>query len=179
MNKKGLTLTRTTRKAREGATAREDETFVERESDMMEDNARFMELVRRKHDGGFSSRSDDDDDDDATRKRSRSRRSRKDTTGRKRRRRKKVFAAGVLMGGFPLPERLLIPALILGWRGALVSNVIVEKVTSARVEQTHTENLAFVFHIHANLGNWQDAQEQKVPLCQKEMEDDRSVGLRG
>ena len=41
---------------------------------MMEDNARFMELVRRKHDGGFSSRSDDDDDDDATRKRSRSRR---------------------------------------------------------------------------------------------------------
>ena len=71
MNKKGLAFyAYDTQGAGRSDCARGCKAFVERESDMMEDNARFMELVRRKHDGGYSSRSDDGHDDDAdTRKR--------------------------------------------------------------------------------------------------------------
>ena len=186
MNKKGLTFyAYDTQGAGRSDCARGCKAFVERESDMMEDNARFMELVRRKHDGGFSSRSDDDDDDDddATRKRSRSRRSRKDTTGRKRRRRKKVFAAGVSMGGFTVARAaieyphlysdgvvLLCPMLSLKRLRAHASNRLILRILRLFSIFTPTWEIG---KTHKN---------KKFPLCQKEMEDDPLCwpsGVRG
>ena len=169
MNKKGLTFyAYDTQGAGRSDCARGCKAFVERESDMMEDNARFMELVRRKHDGGFSSRSGDDDDDDATRKRSRSRRSRKDTTGRKRRRRKKVFAAGVSMGGFTVARAaieyphlysdgvvLLCPMLSLKRLRAHASNRLILRILRLFSIFTPTWEIG---KTHKN---------KKFPLCQK------------
>ncbi len=173
MNKKGLTFyAYDTQGAGRSECARGCKAFVERESDMMEDNARFMELVRQKHNGCSG--------DDETRKRSRSRSSRK---GSGRKRTKKVFAAGVSMGGFTVARAaieyphlysdgvvLLCPMLSLKKLRAHASNRLILRILRLFSIFTPTWEIG---KTHKN---------KKFPLCQKEMEDDPLCwpsGVRG
>lgn len=150
--------------------------FMERESDLVEDNALFMELVRERHNGGSDSKKSS-----AGRTSSRSRSTRsssKDSVGRK-----KVFAAGVSMGGFVVARAgieypslyadgvvLLCPMLSLKKLRAHASNRIILKILRLFSIFTPTWEVG---KTHKN---------KKFPLCQKEMEDDPLCwpsGVRG
>ena len=177
MNKKGLTFYAYDHQgAGRSECARGCKAFMERESDLMEDNARFMKLVRERHCGGNTN---DDENTRGSRRGSRNRNGSSGNNGG----RKKVFAAGVSMGGFVVARAaieypklyadgvvLLCPMLSLKKLRAHASNRIILKILRLFSIFTPTWEVG---KTHKN---------KKFPLCQKEMEDDPLCwpsGVRG
>ena len=177
MNKKGLTFYAYDHQgAGRSECARGCKAFMERESDLVEDNARFMKLVRERHCGGNTN---DDENSRGSRRGSRNRNRSSGNNGG----RKKVFAAGVSMGGFVVARAaieypklfadgvvLLCPMLSLKKLRAHASNRIILKILRLFSIFTPTWEVG---KTHKN---------KKFPLCQKEMEDDPLCwpsGVRG
>ena len=180
MNKRGLTFYAYDHQgAGRSECARGCKAFMERESDLVEDNARFIKLVRERHSGGNVNTNDDENTTRGSRRGSRNRNGSSGNNGG----RKKVFAAGVSMGGFVVARAaieypklyadgvvLLCPMLSLKKLRAHASNRIILKILRLFSIFTPTWEVG---KTHKN---------KKFPLCQKEMEDDPLCwpsGVRG